>query len=195
MAEAKNSSGGDYGFMGHTASRMKNLETNNGAKPIEYPAPRRTKTVTHSSVWNMPSGPEKIFPLLCPVLEYDWIPWWRAELVHTVSGVAELNCIFRTHSGPPAGLTWICTRYEPNRHIEYTCFAPDKLIVRLTIVLTPTDSGTRMEWTRDWFSLGEAGDAAINQLSDADYQAMMSRHEKEMEYYLRTGARLPAETR
>jgi hypothetical protein len=158
---------------------------------LERPAIRQTKNITQIAVWNMPATPERIFPLLCPVLEYDWIPWWRAEIVHSVSGVAEENCIFRTHVGPPAGLTWVCTRYEPNRYIEYTCFAPDKLIVRLKIALTPTATGTRMEWTRSWFSLGPSGDATIAAWSTADYETMMARHAQEMEHYLRTGTLLP----
>jgi hypothetical protein len=158
----------------------------------EYPPVRQARNITHVAIWNMPAAPEKVFPLLCPVREYDWIPWWRAEMVHTVSGVAEENCIFRTNIGPAAGLTWVCTRYEPARQIEYTCFAPDKLIVRLKIVLTRTTAGTQMEWTRSWLSLGAAGDEAIRLWSATDYEHMMAVHEKEMEHYLRTGHLLTA---
>ena len=30
--------------------------------------------------------PEKIFPLLCPVREKEWIPGWHAETVYLASG-------------------------------------------------------------------------------------------------------------
>ena len=80
-----------------------------------------------------------------------------------MSGFAEENCIFRTHVGPSAGLTWVCTRYEPDR---------------------------RIEWTRDWLSLGAAGDTAIAQSSSTDYERMMATHEQEMKHYLRTGTLL-----
>lgn len=35
------------------------------------------------------ASPEAIFPLLCPVREYDWIPGWDCRLVYTESGLAE----------------------------------------------------------------------------------------------------------
>lgn len=40
--------------------------------------------------------PEAIFPLLCPVREFDWIPTWDCDLVYTGSGIAEEGCVFRT---------------------------------------------------------------------------------------------------
>jgi len=157
-----------------------------------YPAVRQAKNIAHVSMWDVPAAPEKVFPLLCPVREYDWIASWRAEMVHTVSGVAEEDCIFRTGTGTAAGLTWVCTRYEPDRRIEYTCFAPDKLVVRLKIELTPTPAGTRMEWTWHWLSLGAAGDEFIAHWSRADHEGMVAVRQKEMEHYLRTGTFLPA---
>ena len=158
-----------------------------GVDSVERPAARQARNVTRVSVWNMPASPDRVFPLLCPVLEYDWIPWWRAEMIHSVSGVAEENCIFRTNAGPAAGLTWICTRYEPNQRIEYTCFAPDKFIVRLKIVLLPTPTGTRMEWTRSWLSIGVAGDEGLAHWSPETYDHMMATHEREMAQCLRSG--------
>ncbi|MFT3781797.1 MAG: hypothetical protein QM790_07240 [Nibricoccus sp.] len=167
------------------------LQNPPGTKTDERPIARVTKNITDVVIWTLPATPERIFPLLCPVREYDWIPWWRAELIHSKSGFAEENCIFRTHVGPPAGLTWVCTRFEPNQAIDYTCFAPDKLIVRLKILLVPIANTTQIVWTRDWLSLGAAGDAVIEQWSATEYRAIMAQHEKDMEHYLRTG-RLPA---
>ncbi|MGI9537489.1 MAG: hypothetical protein ACR2PB_10480, partial [Desulfocapsaceae bacterium] len=42
------------------------------------------------------STPEKVFPLLCPVREYEWIPQWQCEMIYSRSGVAELGCVFST---------------------------------------------------------------------------------------------------
>ena len=30
--------------------------------------------------------PAKLFPLLCPTTEYDWLPGWECELLHLASG-------------------------------------------------------------------------------------------------------------
>jgi len=40
--------------------------------------------------------PGKVFPLLCPLREYEWIEGWQCEMLHSDSGIAEKNCVFRT---------------------------------------------------------------------------------------------------
>ena len=42
------------------------------------------------------ASPEKLFPLLCPARECDWIQGWDCELIYTDSGYAEDNCVFQT---------------------------------------------------------------------------------------------------
>ena len=64
--------------------------------------------------------PDQVFPLLCPVREYDWIDGWDCKVLYTESGFAEDNCIFVTsfpNEGPPE--TWLVIRYEPNQLIEF----------------------------------------------------------------------------
>ena len=50
----------------------------------------------HEYIQTNYAAPEKVFPLLCPVREADWIPGWQYELVYSESGVAELGCVFTT---------------------------------------------------------------------------------------------------
>jgi hypothetical protein len=48
------------------------------------------------------ADPQKVFPLLCPVREYEWIEPWQCRVRYSESGVAENNCIFETdffHNG------------------------------------------------------------------------------------------------
>ena len=40
--------------------------------------------------------PDDIFPLLCPVREYEWLETWQCEMIYTKSGFTELDCIFKT---------------------------------------------------------------------------------------------------
>ena len=35
--------------------------------------------------------PDRVFPLLCPVREYDWIDGWECRMVYAETGVAELG--------------------------------------------------------------------------------------------------------
>ena len=52
------------------------------------------KTVHHVAKIGAPV--EKVFPLLCPVREYEWIDGWSCRLVHSESGFAEKGAIFTT---------------------------------------------------------------------------------------------------
>ena len=56
----------------------------------------KAKRVTREFVQEVPVPAAKIFPLLCPVREYDWIDGWECEMIYSESGVAENNCIFKT---------------------------------------------------------------------------------------------------
>jgi len=59
--------------------------------------------------------PERIFPLLCPAREADWIPGWNCELIYTKTGYAEDKCIFRTEKSNPAGEgLWTFTGFKLN---------------------------------------------------------------------------------
>ena len=63
--------------------------------------------------------PETVFPLLCPVREYDWLEMWDCTMVWSASGVAEQDCVFTT-AFPDAGReVWVVSRYEPGRAIEF----------------------------------------------------------------------------
>lgn len=64
------------------------------------------------------ASPEKLFPLFCPpTTEYDWLPGWKCELLHSESGYMESNAIFRTdYFGFDE--VWFCADYQPSRRIE-----------------------------------------------------------------------------
>ena len=58
------------------------------------------------STFGIEAPPERVFPLLCPVREHEWIPAWKAEMVHSKSGFAELDCVFRTNNPLEGNRTW-----------------------------------------------------------------------------------------
>ena len=97
---------------------------------------------------NIQATPQEIFPLLCPVREYEWIEPWQCRVLYSQSGLAEDNCVFETDFAHNGGReTWIVSRYEIHRCIEFVRFTADEKIIRLDIQLTATDTGnTRMLW-------------------------------------------------
>jgi hypothetical protein len=77
----------------------------------------RGNRVVHEFTQTNPAAPEKVFPLLCPVREGDWLLGWKYRLIYSDSGVAELGCVFTTPNPPgsaapdraSAKTTWIVT--------------------------------------------------------------------------------------
>lgn len=84
--------------------------------------------------------PERVFPLLCPVREREWIPGWRARVVYSQSGYAEDNALFRTHVD--MGELWVTTRFEPDSfRVEYTVVIRNHAVLRLDLALIPGTGG------------------------------------------------------
>lgn len=144
------------------------------------------KTLARHTTFDVAAPPERVFPLLCPVREYEWISDWSCEMVHTESGVAEPDCVFRTQfDGEP--MTWVVTRYEPPSRIEFTCFVPDRYVMRLEIALAGDADRTRLDWTRRWLSLGPAGDECLAGREEDEHLRLMVRLRDALRHHLATG--------
>lgn len=115
----------------------------------------------HSSVEHrlkVPASPQRVFPLLCPVREHEWVPGWRAEVLHSDSGLAELGCVFVTPDGhDQTPVTWVIHRYEPCARIGFTIFAPSAFVELLEIELRGDSHETELVWRRHATALGAAG--------------------------------------
>jgi len=107
--------------------------------------------------------PEQVFPLLCPVREYDWIPGWKCELIHSASGVVENNCIFRTNFPGEGPAIWTTSLYDPaSWRVEYVRVVPGRWVVRLDIRVQEQGAGrTRVEFRNTYTGLGQKGNEAI----------------------------------
>ena len=144
---------------------------------------------THTMV--LDAEPETVFPLLCPVREYDWIEPWRCRMIYSRSGFAEQDCIFQTDF-PKDGATetWVICRYEPPRLIEFIRVSILRA-VRYTITLHPTGSGkSEAEWRQVITGLTEEGDRLIEREPGEVYRAQMERLAEMLNHYLKTGSML-----
>jgi hypothetical protein len=135
--------------------------------------------------------PEAVFPLLCPVREYEWIEPWACEMIYSDSGVAENNAVFKTNFPPQGGEEmWIVCRYEKNRAIEFLRLAPGFKVNRLDIRLTAGAGTTTATWTNTYTGLSESGNQWILKLTDATFRAEKAAIEKMLNHYLETGTML-----
>lgn len=129
--------------------------------------------------------PEAVFPLLCPVREYDWIPEWDCRLVYTESGLAEVGCVFQTEREADGGLdTWVVSRHEPAHHVAFVR-VNDLRAMQYDISLAPTaDGATRLVWCQVITSLNEAGDRHVQALEESDFFRTITKLETLLNDYL-----------
>lgn len=162
-------------------TRSDDLLQNWGSKPAALGratlAPERT----------FDASPEDIFPLLCPTREYDWIPGWQCELLHSRSGLAEHNAVFRTliHGEKEV---WVCTRYEPSREVHYLRIASTHL-TKLEITLVEVAKGrTRVNWALTASALVEEQNHGVEERMAAEGRLPILEHLfDDLAHYLETG--------
>lgn len=138
------------------------------------------------------ADPGTVFPLLCPVREYEWIEPWQCHVRYSDSGVAENNCIFETEFPHTGGReTWVVSHYEKDCGIEFVRFTPDEKVIKLDIRLSGTAAGgTRLMWRKTFTGLSPAGNQVVTAMSD-DFEAEAERLARMLNHYLKTGKMLP----
>lgn len=147
---------------------------------------------TRSYTQRLLAEPSRVFPLLCPVREADWIEGWDPVLVISESGVAETDCVFLTAAQPQDAL-WYITRQEAAAgFVEMLKITPQVTACRLSIRLRPSAAGTDATVTYAHTSLGPAGDAFVAGFTEAFYLEFMRDWEERLNHYLVTGRCLRA---
>ena len=146
-----------------------------------------------------PATPERVFPLLCPVREAEWVPGWRYRMVCSQTGVAELGCVFTTpnDAGSDAASadtwaedTWVVTEYQPPRRIGFVWVRPGLTAARLRFELEPAQGKTRLHASYEYTGLSAAGNAAVAGYTAAWFESKMRRFEAALNHYLETGTML-----
>ncbi len=132
---------------------------------------------------------EDIWPLLCPVREYDWVDGWECELVFSESGYNELGCVFKTDFPSEGGEdTWLTSRFDLLERIEFVRMNAIRAI-HYIITLTPDRQGTLLTWTQHVSALSEDGKQYVKD-KPVLYKRVMGRLEKQLVHYLNTGEML-----
>jgi len=156
-----------------------------------HAAARIVKTFTH----RIRAEPGRIFPLLCPVREVEWIEGWSSDLVYSGSGVAEKHCVFETDFPHTGLMTWIVTRYEPARcRIEFAITRQGSHVEKLEIAGEDNgDGSSTLRWTRIYTSLSAQGKAFLEQHTGEPLDTRMEHLGRALDHYLQTGEMLGAQ--
>ena len=147
------------------------------------------KQVCHEFTQTNDAPPEKVFPLLCPVRETDWIPGWQYRLIYSESGVAEDGCVFTTPNETGPESVWLCTLYDPAAYtIAYAWVQPGMVAAQLRISLAPApEAKTSARIRYVYTALSSAGNAELERFTPEWFQKKMQSWESAINHYLRTG--------
>ena len=150
----------------------------------------RGTRITNSGTMEIAAPPEKVFPLLCPEREKEWLDGWDYEMIHSQSGLAEPGCAFTTDLPPEGRAYWLMTRHEPPYIGEYVRFIPDLLFVALSFRLAAGKGGTVMDVTYAYTGLTPAGNDHVARMADSESARVMRRLESALNHFVATGTML-----
>lgn len=130
--------------------------------------------------------PEAVFPMLCPVREYEYIPPWECDIVYLDSGLAEDGGVFTTHfsaDGPQKDV-WVISRHEANRAIEFVRVSGLRSMIYRIELRGTEDGGTVARWEQTITGLNEEGNQHVQTLQQSDFIAMLAQMQEWLQDYL-----------
>ena len=162
----------------------------------------KANRILHQFTQTNSSSPERVFPLLCPVREADWLPGWEYRLICSESGFAELGCVFTTPNPPGsaapnranAETTWIVTDYDRAAfRVNYVWIDPGHIITELRIQLTPSgQEATHTHIRYRYTGLSAEGNRELEHYTQQWFESKMQNWERTINHYLRTGKKIAA---
>lgn len=146
---------------------------------------------SHTVELHFDAPPDRVFPLLCPVREYDWIDGWTCDIVYAETGIAELGGIFTTRSREAGEEVWTINRYEPPHAIEFVRVAAQLRVVTMALVLEPEGTdGTLVHARRTYTALSGAGALEVERMTPETQEAWGHDLARMANHYLATGEML-----
>jgi hypothetical protein len=148
----------------------------------------RGQRVAHEYTQTNDASPEKVFPLLCPVREAEWVPGWLYRLIYSQSGVAEDGCVFATPNDDDTETTWMVTEYDPVKfRIAFSWIHPGVMTAQISIALTEKSDGktsARIRYT--YTGLSPEGNQNIASYDRKWFEKKMQGWEAAINSYLQT---------
>jgi hypothetical protein len=163
---------------------------------LENPVWQKSERFERTAGFNLEGAPGDIFPLLCPVLEYRWLPGWACTMCYSDSGTAENNAIFHTHENHGKTLVWTTIAYRPYSFIEFLVVDGTDTVNRFSISLEEKkDNTTELTWRMLFTATSTAGSRAPRHaFTEEQFKKMIDDRKTELVYYLKTGRMLPKNT-
>jgi len=158
----------------------------------------KAKRFTHSCSMPAAAAADAVFPLLCPVREYEWIDGWDCRLVYSRSGVAEEDAVFTTDMAGEGPTVWVTAHHDPKaRRVSYIRVTPEVKVLRMDLQVDEVSKEAslwRIRYTLT--ALGEKGNSLIDHLSESQGGELSARADllgRMLNHFLTTGSMLKKE--
>ncbi len=154
--------------------------------------PIESGRITRTYTQHIEAPPARVFPLLCPVREGEWLDGWadEVEMIHSDTGLAEDGCVFRTRTPGRPETVWMIIRHDAvEKVVEFARVCAGLVATRLRIVVEPgqdDSSSVRITYTFTPLS-GEGREFAEKNYSETTFREDMAFWEDSMNHWLRTG--------
>ena len=115
----------------------------------------------------------RVFPLLCPKREEEWIPGWECETLSSSTGYNEEGAVFRTTRPYGTELYWTTLRYDlAQGSVGFIIIAPGLFLFRFNIRVTG-QGPLAITFEQTFTAISERGNAMIEAYSADDFAARM----------------------
>ena len=153
---------------------------------MDTPSLRLTREYRQS----LPAAPERVFPLLCPEREKEWLPGWSARMLHSRSGVAEPRAVFATPDGGSAEIIWVVAEHRPPERVHFVRWHPGAMVVDLELDLSsPQRDTTWLDIRYTYTAIAPPGRAAIEAMTLEQWHAQMENWQTHLDAWLRANPR------
>ncbi len=156
----------------------------------------QSRRIVRSYVQKIEAPAEKVFPLICPVQEAQWLDGFTYNMVYSSSGFAEDGCVFMTHHDGEPETTWMITQHDKERGVvEFVRVTPGYVVTRLRVTLSAcADGPTAAHIMYEFTTLSEAGNRILEtRHSKKGFHDMVTWWEKSLNHFLATGKQLKNE--
>ena len=152
--------------------------------------PASTAAATRTYTQRIHASPERVFPLLCPVREAEWLDGWTYELLRSASGYAEEGCVFRTTLPGEPETIWIVTRHEPGAgRVDFARVTAGRVATRLTVRVQAAGEGqSSVDITYELTPTSPEGERIVTgRHAEEAFHKSMAWWERSMNHFLATG--------
>jgi hypothetical protein len=160
----------------------------NGEMKMEFIA----KRITRNYCQTINSTPDKIFPLICPVREAEWLEDWDCKMVYSKTGYAEEGAVFTTPYDGEDDTIWIITIRDPIKYkVEFVRVTPSSRVSILNVNIREKDiKSSYVDITYTYTSITCEGNKFIDEYTEEVFLKMVKHWENSVNYFLETGKKL-----